>query len=36
MYTLKEFWQLRDFPRPKGTLDGNVRTNLARAPVEDR
>ena len=24
MYTLKEFWQLRDFPRPKGTWDGNV------------
>ena len=24
MYTLKEFWQLRDLPMPKGTWDGNV------------
>ena len=24
MYSLKEFWQLRDLPVPKGTWDGNV------------
>ena len=24
MYTLKEFWQLRDLPMPKGPWDGNV------------
>ena len=24
MYTLKEFWQLRNLPVPKGTWDGNV------------
>ena len=24
MYSLKEFWQLRDLPEPKGTWDGNI------------